>query len=132
MNRSIVLRTLPVIALAVCAVSCASAQQQQSMVRSKATYDEVWKACIDSLFDVNFSASSADPKTGLIVADQAVVLGHGTVVRLNIMVTRAADGTEVSVNFVPPPGTFGGVGIVDNYAKALKKRVPDIEVTKVK
>jgi hypothetical protein len=77
---------------------------------------------------VQFSASSADPKTGLIVADQAVVMGRGTVSRLNIMVTRVGDSTEVSVTFVPPPGMVGGQGITDSYVKAVKKRVPDIGV----
>ena len=114
------------VALAVFLVSCASTQQ--ALLRSKTSYDEVWKACVDSLFDVQFSARSADPKTGLIVADQAVVMGRGTVSRLNITVTRVGDGTEVSVNFVPPPGMVGGQGIADSYVKAVKKQIPDIEV----
>jgi len=127
MNSRSTLSTMLVLALAVfVAVSCASTQQY--VLRSKASYDEVWKACVDSLFDVSFSASSADPKTGLIVADQAVVMGRGTVSRLNIMVTRVGDSTEVGVNFVPPPGTIGGQNITDNYVKAVKKRVPDIDV----
>jgi hypothetical protein len=83
---------------------------------------------VDSLLDVRFSATSADPKTGLIVGEQAVVGGHGTVSRLSIMVTRVGDTTEVSVNFVPPPGTVGGGGTADGYVKAVKKRVPDVEV----
>lgn len=119
--------TLLVLALAVIVASCAVTQR--AMLRGKASYDEVWKACIDSLFDVRFSASSADPKTGLIVAEQAVVMGGGTVSRLNITVIRIANGTEVTVNFVPPPWTIGGQGIVDNYVAAVKKRIPDIEIT---
>ncbi len=43
-----------------------------------------------------------------------------------------ADRTEVSVNFVPPPGTIGGQGIADSYVAAVKRRIPDIEVTKLK
>jgi hypothetical protein len=81
------------------------------------------------LIDVRFSASSADPKTGLIVADQAVVMGKGTVSRLNIIVARVTSGTEVSVNFVPPPGTIGGQNIAQNYVQAVKKRVPDVDVS---
>lgn len=55
-------------------------------------------------------------------------MGRGTVSRLNIMVERVATGTEVSVNFVPPPGTIGGQDITGNYVKAVKKRLPDVEV----
>jgi hypothetical protein len=77
---------------------------------------------------VRFSVSSADPKTGFIVADRAVLMGEGEVSRFNIMVTRVGANTEVSVNFVPPPGTIGGQRITENYVNALKKRVPDVEV----
>lgn len=130
MNHRAFVSTLCVLALTVFVFSCASTQQ--SLVRSKTSYDKVWKACLDSLFDVRFSATSADPKTGFIIADQAVVGGSGTVSRLNIMVTRVSDSTEVSVSFVPPPGTIGGHNIVDNYVTAVKKRIPDIEITKAK
>lgn len=128
-NRAIVL-TLCVLALAVFVVSCASTQQ--ALVRSKTSYDKVWKACLDSLFDVGYSYTSADPKTGLIIAGKAVILGEGTVARLNIMVTRVSDNTEVSVSYVPAPATIGGYGTVDKYVTAVKKRIPDIEVTKTK
>jgi hypothetical protein len=111
-------------------LSCASTQQ--SMGRTKAGFDEVWKACIDSLSDVRFSASSTDPKTGLIIADSAVVGGGGAVSRLNIMVSSGAGGTEVSVKFVPPFGTVGGYGTASDYIKALQKRIPDLAVTEAK
>ena len=105
---------------------------QQSVVKSKASYESIWKACIDSLSDVQYSASSTDMATGLIVADQAVIGGGGKVSRLNIMLTKSADGVSVSVKFIPPPGTIGGGGTVDEYVKALKERIPDIEVSKTK
>jgi len=126
MHRRFALATILLLAVAVSVASCAATKQY--VLRSKASYDEVWKACVDSLFDVRFSASSADPKTGLIVADQAVVGGRGTVSRLNITVSRVGDSTEVGVNFVPPPGTIGGQNITDNYVKAVQRRVPDVEV----
>lgn len=116
--------------LCVSFVGCAVVQQ--SVVKSKSSYESIWKACIDSLSDVRFSVSSTDMGSGLIVADQAVVSGSGTVSRLNIMLTKSADGVSVSVKFVPPPGTIGGGGIVDAYVKALKERIPDIEVLKTK
>ena len=116
--------------LAVMLVGCAGVQQ--AVVKSKSNYELIWKACIDSLSDVQFSVSSTDTVSGLIIADQAVVGGHGTVCRLNIMLTKSADGVSVNVKFVPPPGTMGGGGTVDAYIKALKERIPDIEVSKTK
>lgn len=112
-------------------VGCASVQE--SVVKSKSRYEVVHKACVDSLSDVRYSASSADMGSGLIIADQAVILGSGTVSRLNIMLSKSADGVLVNVKFVPPPGfTIGGQGTVDAYIKALKERIPDIEVAKTK
>ena len=70
--------------------------------------------------------------SGLIIADQAVIGGGGTVSRLNIMLNKSADGVSVNVKFVPPPVTIGGGDTVDEYVKALKERIPDIEVSKTK
>jgi hypothetical protein len=126
MNGRNLVSGLGIVLLVLVVVSCASTQR--STFRSKTSYDEVWRACLDSLFDIQFSASSADPNTGLIVADQAVVLGRGTVARLNIIVTRLGEHVDVSVNFVPPPGTSGWYGIAEKYVTAVKRRIPDIEV----
>jgi hypothetical protein len=111
-------------------VGCSTVQQ--SVVRSQASYDSIWKACIDSLSDVRFSVSSTDKESGLIIADQGVVSGGGSVSRLNIMLTKSVDGVSVSVKFVPPPGTIGGWGNVDAYIKALKERIPDLVVSNTK
>lgn len=105
---------------------CATTQVQ--LARTKSGFDEVYRACIDATSEIKFGVSSSDPKTGLIVAEQAVVLGQGTVSKLNVTVTRVGDGTEVRVSFVPPPLTVGGQGVVEDYLKALRKRVPDIQV----
>ena len=116
--------------LAMTGVSCASTQRAAAV--SKAGIDEVWKACIDSLADVRFSATSASKDSGLIVADQAVVGGHGSVSRLNIMVEKVGSGTSVKITFIPPPGTVGGGGTADEYVMALKKRVPALQVSQAK
>jgi hypothetical protein len=105
--------------------ACATVQQTSAF--SKAGYDIIWKACIDSLSDVRFSASSTDKEGGLIIADQSVVMGEGSVARLNIMLTKSSGGTSIDVKFVPPPGSVGGFGIVDDYYAALRSRLPDIK-----
>jgi len=108
------------------AQGCASVQQVEAKTNAK--YTKVWKACLDSLADVQFSATSTDLASGLIVADQAVVSGHGTVSRLNITVIKASRGITVTVKFVPPPMTIGGQGTADAYIQALKQRIPDLKV----
>jgi len=115
-----------------CVLFIGCAKVQHSVVQSQSNYETIWKACIHSLSDVQFSASSTDMASGLIIADQAVYGGPGTVSRLNIMLTKLAGGVSVSVKFVPPPGTMGGGDIVDNYINALKKRIPDISVLQTK
>jgi hypothetical protein len=123
-----------IIKVAFVALFCVSfvgcAVVQQSVVKSKSSYEAVWKACIDSLADVQFSASSTDMTSGIIIADQATVGGGGTVSRLNIMLAKSADGVSVTVKFVPPPMAIGGGGTADEYVKALKGRIPDIEILK--
>jgi hypothetical protein len=107
------------------ATSCASVQL--ATVKTNNNYKKVWKACLDSLADVQFSASSTDYASGLIIADQAVVSGHGTVSRMNIQVSKESEGIIVTVKFVPPPFTIGGQGTTDAYVEALKKRLPDLK-----
>ncbi|HEY3307721.1 MAG TPA: hypothetical protein VGJ93_04655 [Desulfuromonadaceae bacterium] len=121
-----VLRVLALVALAACISACASVQQ--TTVRTKNDdYKKVWNACVDSVADVQFSVSSTDSTSGLIIADQAVMGGHGTVSRLNIQLFKALTSTDVSVKFIPPPGTIGGGGTAERFVAALKQRIPDLE-----
>lgn len=119
--------TIVVMVLAVMVVGCASTRQQ--VVRSNTSYDKVFKACMKATADVNYGISSSDSKAGLIVAEQAQFGNSAKVVRLNIMVSKEGKTTEVSVNWVPPPGSVGGSAILDKYIAALKKRIPDIKVS---
>jgi hypothetical protein len=107
------------------ATSCATVQQ--ATVKTNNNYKKAWKSCLDSLADVQFSASSTDYTAGLIVADQAVVSGHGTVSRMNIQLSKESKGIIVTIKFVPPPFTVGGQGTTDAYVEALKKRLPDLK-----
>ncbi len=100
---------------------------QTSTLKTGSDYKKVWNACLDSLADIRFSASSTDSSSGLIIADQAVVGGKGTVSRLNIRISSESGRTIVAVKYVPPPGTIGGGGTVDRFVAALKQRIPDIE-----
>lgn len=119
------LRVLILVALAAYISACASVQQ--STMRTKDDYQKVWNACVDVVADVQFSVSSTDPTSGLIIADQAVFGGKGQVSRLNIRLFKALTSTDVSVKFIPPPGTIGGGGTAERYVTALKKRIPDLE-----
>ena len=120
-----VLRVLVLVVLAACISACSSVQQ--STVRTKDDYQKVWNACVDVVADVQFSVSSTDPTSGLIIADQAVFGGHGQVSRLNIRLFKALTSTDVTVKFIPPPGTIGGGSTAERYVAALKQRIPDLE-----
>ena len=119
------LKTFVLIALAASISACATVQQ--TTVRTKDNYQKVWNACVDVVADVQYSVSSTDPTSGLIIADQAVLGGHGQVSRLNIRLFKALTGTDVTVKFIPPPGTIGGGGTAERYVTALKQRIPDLE-----
>lgn len=124
MNRTISFLVL-LLLIVFSVISCASVQVVSAKTNNK--FDKVWKACLDSLSDVQFSATSTDKASGLIIADQAVVSGHGTVSRLNISLSKESKGIIVTVRFVPPPLTVGGQGIADAYVEALKQRLPDLK-----
>ena len=65
----------------ICILFVGCAEVKTTIVKSKSNYDLIWKACIDSVSDVQFSVSSTDPVSGLIIADQAVLGSHGKVSR---------------------------------------------------
>ena len=109
----------------ICLSACASIQS--STVKTKSDYNKAWSACLDAVTDVQFSVSSTDPTSGLIIADQPVMGGHGQVSRLNIRLNKDMAGTVIFVKFVPPPGTIGGGGTAEKYVNALKERFPDLE-----
>jgi hypothetical protein len=129
MNR--ILKKLAMLLPCILFLGCATIQQ--SVVTSNLSYNTIWNACIDSISDVQYySVSSTDKTNGLIIADQAVIGGKGTVSRLNIRLMKSAVGVSVHVRFVPPPMTMGGQGTVDSYITALKQRVPDLKVSEIK
>lgn len=111
-------------------MACASLQV--ATVTTKTDFDKCWNACIDSLADVRFAATSTDKASGLIIADQGVVGGHGKVVRLNIQIVKAAGENIVTVKFIPSPGLIGGQGTAERYATALKSRLPDASISILK
>jgi len=119
------LRVVVLVVLAACISACTGVQQ--ATVRTKDDYQKVWNACVDATADVQFSVSSTDPTSGMIIADQAVMGGHGSVSRLNIRLFKALTSTDVSVKFIPPPGTIGGGSTAERYVAALKQRIPDLE-----
>ena len=118
-------RTMSLLLLAIGLSACSSVQQ--ATVRTNHDYKKVWDACVDTVPDVQFSVSSTDSSAGLIIADQPVFGGHGEVSRLNIRLFKALTSTDVSVKFIPPPGTIGGGGTAERYVDALKQRIPDLE-----
>ena len=126
MNGRTLFQVMMFVASAALLASCATTQQ--SLAHTRAGVNDVWKAALDAVIDMRYSVSSADATSGFIVAEQGVVGGGGSVARLNIQVQRIGTVSEVKVSFVPPPGTIGGWGIAEDYIKALKARIPDLEV----
>lgn len=108
-------------------IACVSTKQY--LGRTKSDYDRVYRECIDALADVNYSVTTTDSKIGLIVAEWKLQAMGGAPFKMNIMVTRADKKTEVKVSWIPAPGTIVDPGAADKYIQALKKRIPDIEIS---
>lgn len=110
-------------------VGCAGVQQ--SVVTSKTGYEYVSRACVEALSDIHYVLSAHDEVTGLIVARPGYE-GNESYSKMNVALARTADGVSVSVTYVPTSGTVGDGGVVDAYVKALKKRLPDLGVSKTR
>ncbi|MBT3877833.1 MAG: hypothetical protein HOF76_02110 [Candidatus Scalindua sp.] len=127
------------LALQVCAllffsifvISCATTTS--GLLRSANSYEQVFRACNQAVSEVNFGVTSSDIQSGFIAAELAVVGEPGNAVHMSISVIQASPDTKVEVSIVPPPLSIGNIKtIFNNFTKALKKRVPDIEVVSVK
>jgi hypothetical protein len=98
---------------------------QQAVVTSKASYEVVSKACVNSVSDIGFVLSNNDQVQGIIIA-RPVLEGEDADSKLSIVLKKSDKGVSVTVGFDPAPGTKGRAGIVEAYLKALKVRVPDV------
>jgi hypothetical protein len=109
-------------------IGCVAAVEV-STVKTGTPYKTVWNACLDSLADVRYAATSADPASGLIMAAKSI---RHTTFRLNIRVERQGNENFVRVQFVPPGGAIVGKGTAEAYVKALQERIPDLRVVVAK
>lgn len=100
---------------------------QTSTVKTSSDDRNVWKACIESLPAISFSARYTESASGLITAEEAVAGGKGNGSRLYIRISREAGNTIVAVKYAPPPGTEGNAGTAAKFVEALKQRIPDLE-----
>lgn len=123
------------IGIAAVALLCGSlagcAGVQRSVVTSKTDYEIVYRACVDAFTDIRYMLSSSDMANGLIVARPALV-GDAAYTKMTVVVARSGDGVTLNVEYAPGSSTTSDGGAVDAYYKALKKRVPDITVTRAR
>jgi hypothetical protein len=112
-------------------IACAS-PPAGGIFTSSASYDAVYAACIAAAADIGYGVTSGNPMSGFISASQAVFSGQGTAVTLSVSVRNANGTVQVEADFVRPPGTvsLGDFGaLFDKYVAAVKRRVPDANVT---
>lgn len=107
-------------------------QRTTATATTKATtYDLAMRACQDALSDISYVLSSNDMATGLIVG-RSTLEGIKSFTKMNITVERADAGVSVRVSFIPTAGTTSDGSEVAAYLKALKARIPDLEVTGIR
>jgi hypothetical protein len=115
------------IALASCSGPAATASYQTS-----ASYDRLYTSALSAVQSVGFTVTSSNKADGLITAQQGVVLGKGSAVGLNVMVSNDSTARHLQVNFKAPPATFA-LGNFDqnvaDYISAVKRGVPDLRAS---
>ena len=114
--------------LAVGVTGCAG-PRASGTYQSNASYERLYAASLGAVSAVGYTVTNASKADGLIVAQQGVVLGHGSSVGLNATISEEANTRVLRVNFVAPPGTLalGNFDVnVAEYVSAVKARVPDV------
>lgn len=101
---------------------------QRSAATTPPSYNLISKACVDAVADIRFLLSNVDEVNGLIVA-RPVLEGDEAYSKLSIKLTKSNDSASVAVRFDPASGTKSRAGVVDDYIKALKARVPNVVVS---
>ena len=105
--------------------SCSSVTR--GIMSSTINYERVFNACIESASDVKFRVYDSNMEAGFIYAVYPVTLGG--MVQMNINVTRTAGEIKVAVAVALPPDVVGSSkSVVNDFAKALKRRIPDVKV----
>lgn len=123
-KASIALALGVAVGLAGCAGPHASGTYQ-----SNASYDRLYAASLASVTDVGFTVTNASKAEGLIVAQQGVILGHGSSVGLNVTLSAEGPARILRVNFIAPPAGLALGSFDENvaeYVAAVKTRVPDV------
>lgn len=103
--------------------------QASGTYQSSASYDRLYAASLAAVPAVGYTVTNASKADGLIVAQQGVMLGHGSSVGLNAAISQERGTRILWVTFVAPPGTMALGSFDENiaeYVSAVKARVPDV------
>ena len=106
--------------------SCALSTERHSRYTG-GNYEDVFRAAIQAVHDIDFSVVTSDVNSGRIVAEKSVLDNEKGVItrRLNIAVESTPGGIKVGITFDDQP-----VAIEDDkkpvreFVEALKKRAP--------
>ena len=108
--------------------SCAAVTR--GVMSSTTSYERVFNACIESASEVKFRVYDSNMEAGFIYAVYPVTLGG--MVQMNINVTKTAGEIKVAVAVALPPDVVGSSkSTVNDFAKALKRRIPDVKVESI-
>lgn len=111
----------------VATIGCAGARH--SVVRSQTDFEIAYKFGVEALSDIGYLLSNTDMSSGLIVGRPALE-GKKAYSKIDVRLSKTADGVSISVDHLPESGTGGDRGVVEAYVRALKKRMPDIAASK--
>lgn len=119
-------RLLIIILFCISFVGCTAIQN--GVIETRSSYDNAWHACIESFPDIGFAVVRTDKESGMIFGEASVGGGQGSVARFNATLIETDNSVTVKVTMVPPPYCSGGGNAVEEYANALRKRIPDVKI----
>jgi hypothetical protein len=133
-----VTKFLPRVALMLWLMSCmaACAVTSHGIVRAQRSYDEVFQASLAAVQEAEFTVTSQDSNTGVIVAVKRLPTAADDMLRMTVRLNRAPTEITVVTKVVQLSGTpVAGEPPckchVKRFVSALENRIPDVRVVTI-
>lgn len=113
--------------------ACGTGPRASGSFQTRVGPHRLFLAARDAAPEVGFRVTSVSGED-TIVAEQGVILGHGSAIGMTAYITSSPGGTQtLKVTFMAPPGTFTFGNFDDNvadYITAVRATVPDLRAAR--
>lgn len=103
-----------------------------SAFKSTSSHDAIFNAAVKSVQEMGFAVNTSNKQDGFISASQAVVMGQGTQVVINIQLHPEGNSTNLEVSIIPPPMTAGSISsIMEEFESKMKAKDKTLILKKI-